>query len=123
MIGHGEQFCDRIFDSPIEKIEKPYGVWLRADPRRKMHTMGSKWLRNGGDFQARNSGEKSGMAPDKPIPEKSDQAQQYSMKSGADGLAIIGDKGEIQGTIQGNKERSNQSEIYQFQVQNFGGRK
>ncbi|KAL8098348.1 hypothetical protein AgCh_031201 [Apium graveolens] len=61
MMGHGERFCDRIFDSPIENIEKPYGAWLRADPRRRTHTMGSKWLRNGGDFQARNPVRKGGL--------------------------------------------------------------
>ncbi|KAK1363545.1 hypothetical protein POM88_039106 [Heracleum sosnowskyi] len=32
----------------MEKIEKPYGVWMRAEPRRKSHTMGAKWLRPGG---------------------------------------------------------------------------
>ncbi|KAK1363579.1 hypothetical protein POM88_039140 [Heracleum sosnowskyi] len=57
IIGHGEKFCDKIFDTPIENIEKPYGPWLRADPRRKTHTMGARWLRSGGSSQARNSGE------------------------------------------------------------------
>lgn len=47
MIGHGERFCDRIFDTPLESIEKPYGVWLRVEPRRKAHSMGNKWLRSG----------------------------------------------------------------------------
>ncbi|KAK1359592.1 hypothetical protein POM88_044066 [Heracleum sosnowskyi] len=46
----------RIFEIPVESIEKPYGAWLRAEPRRKVHTMGAKWLRSGGSFQAKNSG-------------------------------------------------------------------
>lgn len=50
MIGHGQRFSDKIFDTPVYKIEKPYGPWLRADSRRKIHTMGTKWLRNGGNF-------------------------------------------------------------------------
>lgn len=54
MIGHGERFCDRLFDSPMESIEKPYGAWLHADPRRRTHTMGEKWLRSGGAPQAEN---------------------------------------------------------------------
>lgn len=45
MIGHVELFCDRLFDSLRESIEKPHGAWLRADPRRITHTMGEKWLR------------------------------------------------------------------------------
>lgn len=44
MIGHGE----KIFDTPLEEIEKFYGVWMRAEPRRRNHTMGAKWLRQGG---------------------------------------------------------------------------
>lgn len=46
IVRHGERFSDRAFDNPFESIEKPYGAWLRADPRRRTHTMGSKWLRN-----------------------------------------------------------------------------
>lgn len=48
MIGHAEKYCEKLFDTPLEHIEKPYGVWMRAEPRRKTHTMGSKWLRPGG---------------------------------------------------------------------------
>lgn len=55
IIGHGERFCARIFDTPIENIEKPYGPWIRADPKRKTHTLVAKWLRNGGSFQATKS--------------------------------------------------------------------
>ena len=69
MIGHGEKYCDRIFEMPLENIVKPYGAWLRADPRRSTHTMGAKWLRSGGGNQARNSGEKGGDDEDKERPE------------------------------------------------------
>lgn len=48
LIGHSEKFCERIFEAPIETIEKPYGLWMRAEPRRRNYTMGSKWLRHGG---------------------------------------------------------------------------
>ncbi|KAK1380771.1 hypothetical protein POM88_027515 [Heracleum sosnowskyi] len=48
MIGHGEKFCEKIFDTPVEQIEKPYGAWMKAEPRRRSHTMGAKWLRQGG---------------------------------------------------------------------------
>lgn len=48
LMGHNEKFCDKIFDTPLESIEKPYGIWMKAEPRRRNHTMGSKWLRNGG---------------------------------------------------------------------------
>lgn len=47
MMGHNENFCDKIFDTPLESIEKPYGIWMKAEPRRRNHTIGSKWLRQG----------------------------------------------------------------------------
>lgn len=40
----------------MDSIEKPYGAWLRAEPKRRTHTIGARWLRNGGNFQAKNSG-------------------------------------------------------------------
>ncbi|KAK1383264.1 hypothetical protein POM88_020999 [Heracleum sosnowskyi] len=51
--GKSEKFCDKLFDTPLEQLEKPYGVWMRADSRRKTHTIGSKWLRQGGGFRHR----------------------------------------------------------------------
>lgn len=53
-VGHGEKFCSKLFDTPTDKIEKPYGSWMRADPRRRSHTIGSKWLRMGGAVQYSN---------------------------------------------------------------------
>lgn len=35
-------------DIPGDKIERPYGAWMKAEPRRRSYTMGSKWLRPGG---------------------------------------------------------------------------
>lgn len=32
MIGHSEKFYERIFGTPLEMIEKPYGIWMRAEP-------------------------------------------------------------------------------------------
>ncbi|KAK1388511.1 hypothetical protein POM88_016689 [Heracleum sosnowskyi] len=47
MVGHGEKFCAKLFEEPLETIEKPYGAFMRAEPRRRSHTIGSKWLRSG----------------------------------------------------------------------------
>lgn len=52
LIGHNEKFCERIFETPLEQLEKSYGVWMRAEPRRKNHTIGSKWLRHSRTFPA-----------------------------------------------------------------------
>lgn len=50
IIGHSDKFCDRLFDTSIEEIEKSYGAWMRADPRRRNLLTGSKWLRQSGSF-------------------------------------------------------------------------
>lgn len=47
-IGHAEKFCEKLFDTPAEMIEMPYAVWMRAEPRRRVHTICAKWLRPGG---------------------------------------------------------------------------
>ncbi|KAK1353529.1 hypothetical protein POM88_051894 [Heracleum sosnowskyi] len=46
--GHSDKFCERLFDTPAEQIERPYGAWMKVEHRRKTHTIGSKWLRQGG---------------------------------------------------------------------------
>lgn len=56
LMGHNEKFCDKIFDTPIENIEKPYGIWMKAEPRRRNSTIGSKWLRQGNQFPGTNTG-------------------------------------------------------------------
>ncbi|XP_074351785.1 uncharacterized protein LOC141690929 [Apium graveolens] len=60
MVGHGEKFYERIFDYPINQIERPYGAWMRAEPRRQNHSIGAKWLRQGGGpsmtFPAKDKG-------------------------------------------------------------------
>ncbi|KAL8089958.1 hypothetical protein AgCh_039427 [Apium graveolens] len=43
-----------------EDIEKPYGAWMRADPKRRTYTMGNKWLRPGGAISANKGGEEEG---------------------------------------------------------------
>lgn len=52
LIGHNEKYCERLFDTPMEKIEKPYGAWMKAKPRRRNYSEGSRWLRQGNSFPA-----------------------------------------------------------------------
>lgn len=83
LIGHGERYCERIFESPDEIIEKPYGSWLRAEPRRRSHTMGSKWLRSGGNSQGRFSGDGGKKEGDKSNPDNGAQGKQISVDVGS----------------------------------------
>lgn len=39
LMGHNEKFCDKIFETPLESIEKPYGIWMKAEPRRRNQTI------------------------------------------------------------------------------------
>lgn len=49
-MGHNEKLCEKIFETPLKIIEKPYGIRMRAEPRRMNHTIGSKWLKYGTAF-------------------------------------------------------------------------
>ncbi|XP_062099844.1 uncharacterized protein LOC133805696 [Humulus lupulus] len=52
IIGHSKRFCDKLFDTPLEQIVKPYGAWMRVASRRQNKMIGSKWLRSGSSSQA-----------------------------------------------------------------------
>ncbi|KAK1397978.1 hypothetical protein POM88_007841 [Heracleum sosnowskyi] len=56
-MGHNEKFCEKIFDTSLESIENPYGIWMHAEPRRRNHTIGTKWLRQGNIYPITNSSE------------------------------------------------------------------
>uniref|UniRef100_A0A803NFE8 Uncharacterized protein n=1 Tax=Cannabis sativa TaxID=3483 RepID=A0A803NFE8_CANSA len=47
IIGHAEKFCERLFDTPSHLLQRPYSLEMKAAPRRRNHTIGSRWLRNG----------------------------------------------------------------------------
>lgn len=46
-LGHSERFCDTLFDTALQLVEKPYGPGMKASPRGRTHTAGSRWLRQG----------------------------------------------------------------------------
>lgn len=51
LLGHAEKLCSRLFEMPVDEIEKPYGPWMKAVPRRQPYLTGSKWLRLGASNQ------------------------------------------------------------------------
>ncbi|KAL8111890.1 hypothetical protein AgCh_019553 [Apium graveolens] len=71
------------------------GAWLRVDPMRRTHTMGAKWLRNGGGMQINNFGESGQGFMDKESPVKDAHEQQLSIKSGI-GMIGYGSPGKVQ---------------------------
>lgn len=81
MVGHSDKYCAKLFDTPAEEIGKPYGPWLRADPRRRSHTIGCKWLRMGGAISVSNT------------------VAAYSKKSGTENDANVIRKGDKSGII------------------------
>lgn len=42
IIGHADKFCNKLFDTPENEITRPYGAWMRAQPRRQNNLIGSK---------------------------------------------------------------------------------
>uniref|UniRef100_A0A803PEE1 Reverse transcriptase domain-containing protein n=1 Tax=Cannabis sativa TaxID=3483 RepID=A0A803PEE1_CANSA len=48
ILGHSEKFCDVNFTTPHHLIKKNYDLEMKAEPRRRrQHTIGAKWLRDG----------------------------------------------------------------------------
>lgn len=82
LIGHSDKFCAKLFEAQGEEIEKPYGSWMRADPKRRSYTMGNKWLRPGGAIPANKVGEEEG---DKSQPVKVAAVSVTHTKSGITG--------------------------------------
>lgn len=100
MVGHGEKFCAKLFDTPLDKFEKPYGSWMPADPRRRSHTIGSIWLRMGGATSVNSTVTDNG---DESVTKIEANVIMNEEKSG---ITIKGDRqdkavdaGEIQGVI------------------------
>ncbi|KAK1403031.1 hypothetical protein POM88_002636 [Heracleum sosnowskyi] len=52
----GHKFCSKLFDTPENEITKPYGVWMRAQPRRHNNLIGAKWLRYGEESTVESEG-------------------------------------------------------------------
>ncbi|KAL8090281.1 hypothetical protein AgCh_039666 [Apium graveolens] len=102
LIGHSDKFCEKLFEMPEEMIAKPFGSWMRAEPRRKNYTIGAKWLRPGGGSPAVKSGEKEDSVTGKVVTDISGIAYQKGEK---DGMLIDisnDDKGISHGENQGN---------------------
>lgn len=103
MVGHGEKFCEKLFDTPIDQIEKPYGAWMRVGPRRRSHTLGSKWLRPGGIIPANNKVVSSGSGVMEVVAVENADNGYQGKKVGNDGkgnqLGVNQGNGEIKGII------------------------
>lgn len=120
IVGHGEKYCARLFDTPGELIERPYGVWMRADTKRRSHTMGAKWLRPGGVAPAKSTVVEGGERKDDSGGEIVGDRVNSSKKSGnmvENALSILS-SGE--GGNQGNSQRKDK--IQQIQNPSIQGR-
>uniref|UniRef100_A0A803P0P8 CCHC-type domain-containing protein n=1 Tax=Cannabis sativa TaxID=3483 RepID=A0A803P0P8_CANSA len=47
VMGHAERFCEKIYDTPIENIVKPYSIEIKAPTRQQSFLTASPWLRSG----------------------------------------------------------------------------
>lgn len=103
MIGHGDKFCEKLFDTPGGMLEKPYGSWMRAEQRKRMHTMESKWLRSGGAIPVNNTGDEKG---DNIVTVKNATEISHSVKSGtveeSNSKGVEPKQGKISGVLSAN---------------------
>lgn len=49
-MSHTERYCRKFLDKPGGSINKEWGEWLPAPPRRSSDPSKSKWLREEGDI-------------------------------------------------------------------------
>uniref|UniRef100_A0A803Q8H0 CCHC-type domain-containing protein n=1 Tax=Cannabis sativa TaxID=3483 RepID=A0A803Q8H0_CANSA len=47
VLGHSEKFCPKLYDTPEDRIIKPYGLFMKAPNRRQNFLTASPWLRTG----------------------------------------------------------------------------
>ncbi|KAM6569081.1 hypothetical protein CsatB_017066 [Cannabis sativa] len=45
IMGHPETFCPKLYDTPVANLTKPYGLFMKAPPRRNNFLTASPWLR------------------------------------------------------------------------------
>ncbi|XP_074352931.1 uncharacterized protein LOC141692091 [Apium graveolens] len=109
LIGHSDRFCDKLFETQGDTVEKPYGTWMRADPKRRSYTMGSKWLRSGGTTPVIDEAEKG---KDNSVAVNGADVISVSVKSGIEvELPTVTEVNGAKGGIQDNSK--NQLLLYQ----------
>ncbi|KAK1374683.1 hypothetical protein POM88_030876 [Heracleum sosnowskyi] len=90
-------------------IVRPFGAWMRAEPRRKNHTLGSKWLRPGGGFPAASSAKKERSVMGKVVTENNGSVDNKGVNEGMMVDILNGDKGINHGVIQGGSSNFNRA--------------
>ena len=46
LLGHTERNCPSLYDCTEGNVDRPYGSWMKAPPRRGMMNSGERWLRS-----------------------------------------------------------------------------
>ncbi|KAF4355439.1 hypothetical protein F8388_015193 [Cannabis sativa] len=93
IIGHSENFCHKLFDTPEEELVKPYGNFMRAPPRRKNYLLGAQYLRMGTEADEQFDYERPSVRQPEDMPQ---------MQSHHSNLPRL-DFGENHGSKNGNK--------------------
>ncbi|KAF4383931.1 hypothetical protein G4B88_016364 [Cannabis sativa] len=93
IIGHSENFCHKLFDTPEEELVKPYGNFMRAPPRRKNYLLGAQYLRMGTEADEQFDYERPSVRQPEDMPQ---------MQSHHSNLSRL-DFGENHGSKNGNK--------------------
>lgn len=88
-------------------ITRPFGQWMRAEPRRRNYTIASKWLRPTGGFSVASSGEREEPITGKVVTEIIGIPGQLGAKSGQLMYISNGDKEEVDGVNQEGSLGSN----------------
>lgn len=106
-IGHSDKFCEKLFETPENLITRPFGQWMRAEPRRRNYAIGSKWLRPVGGFPVASSGEREDPITGKVVTENIGITDQLGAKQGQLMDISNEDKEEVDGVNQGSRLSNN----------------
>lgn len=110
LLSHTERYCRKFLNRDKEVVDKEWGSWLRAQPRRGSGMVKSKWLRDDGDT---NWEEKQGRV-------------NGGLKSGVDRNVIVGnswDHGRISRQLISNEGKESYCLITEDNIQeNSGGK-
>lgn len=103
ILGQGECFCRKHLESNGQSLEQRYGLELNADPRRKLRSIGARWLKDepspAEEIAAGVSGGYSFGISSSASKNKASSAQSNSNSNGTDGGSTVVDKGNQNPTL------------------------
>lgn len=102
ILGHSENFFNKLFEVPEGEIAKPYGPWMRAPFKSHVKPIGSQWLRTEFGNEGPSSEMKNSKDDDNQDPEITPKNMQVVKHEGNVGITNNKNKSPGAGKVLGN---------------------